>query len=80
MDTFNKGNFIEIKLIIVLVSSVSGAKAKYSPFANNNSKICWKLGDAPLPTSTNIPFRIYLVQFHSAIISHKTINVYPMLN
>ena len=69
MGTFNKGNFIDIKLIIVLVSSVSGAKARYSPFANNNSKTCWKLGDIPLPTSTSIPSRIYLFQFHKNIMA-----------
>ena len=69
MGTFNKGNFIDIKLIILLVSSVSGAKAKYSPFANNNSKTCWKLGDIPLPTSTSIPSRIYLFQFHKNIMA-----------
>ena len=53
---FNKGNFIDIKLIIVFVSSVFGAKAKYSHLANNNSKTCWKLAsDIPLHTSTSIP-------------------------
>lgn len=67
--TFSWGNFMEIKLIINLVSSVSGAKAKYSSLANNKSKIWLKLGDMSLfPTSTNIPLRIYLDKFHRTTI------------
>lgn len=67
--TFNLGNLIDIKLIIVLVSSVSGAKAKYSPFASINSKACTKLGDTPLPISTNMSFLMYLDQFNKTIMA-----------
>lgn len=56
---------MEIKLIICRVCWVSGAKAIYSRLANNSSKTCWKLGDIPLPTSTNISFLIYLNQFNN---------------
>ncbi|CAB4286261.1 unnamed protein product [Prunus armeniaca] len=64
MGTFKRGNLTDIMLIIDLVSSVSGAKARNSSLFNSNSKTHSKLGDIPLPTSTNIPFSIYLVKSH----------------
>lgn len=59
--TFSRGNFTERILIIILVSFESGANAKYSPLAHNNSKILSKGADLSLfPTSTSISFLIYL--------------------
>lgn len=59
-STFSRGNFMDIQLIIILVSSVSGANAKNSPLEYNNSKTCSKFGDIPFPTSTNVSLSMFL--------------------
>lgn len=38
IGTFSRGNLIDKILIIILVSLESGAKARYSSLANNDSK------------------------------------------
>lgn len=64
--TLSNGNFIDSRLIIILVSFVSGANAKYSSLAHNNSKTWVKGADMSLfPTSTSMSLRIYL---------HRTFN------
>ena len=63
---FNKGNFIDIKLIIVFVSSVSGAKAKTLPLptiilklvGNEGGIFLCPLPQAFLPGYTHIPVPI----------------------
>ena len=60
-STFRSGNFKDNTSNINLVSLVSGAKAKCSPLTIINFKMSSKLGEISLfPTSTNMPFRIYL--------------------
>lgn len=69
--TSKRGNFNDIKCSMVFVSTVSGAKAKYSPFFCSDTKTSWKLGDMPLPTSTNIPFCICLISKRKKICGWK---------
>ena len=71
--TRRSGNFRERMSIMLFVSSVSGAKAKYSPSAIKSSKTWGKLGEIPSPTWTTVSFSIFLQQSNQQ--NHNPITV-----